>query len=58
MIESQYLDLQPNGQGVYFPKERRLATSLFLVGFSFFAVVTVIGTLFRGPAWQLMWWPH
>lgn len=53
-----YLDLHPNGQGLYFAKERRLATTVFLVGFGFFAVVTVIGTLFRGPAWQLMWWPH
>lgn len=53
-----YLDLHPGGQGRYFAPERRLANTIFLLGFGFFVAVTVVGTLFRGPAWQLMWWPQ
>lgn len=53
-----YFDRHLDGVGQYFPRERRVASTLFLVLMMFFAVVTVIGTLFRGPAWALMWWPN
>ena len=52
-----YFDRHLHGVGRYFPRERRVASWLFLAFAAFFAVVTVIGTLFRGPAWALMWWP-
>ncbi len=53
-----YVDRHLHGVGRYFPRERRLASGLFLAFALFFSVVTVIGTLFRGPAWALMWWPN
>ena len=53
-----YFDRHPEGVGRYFARERRWACSIFLVLMTFFTTVTVIGTLFRGPAWALMWWPY
>jgi quinol-cytochrome oxidoreductase complex cytochrome b subunit len=53
-----YFDRDPAGIGRYFPRERRWACTSFVVVMTFFLVVTVIGTLFRGPAWALMWWPQ
>ena len=53
-----FFDRHLDGVGRYFPRERRVASGLFLALMTFFAVVTVIGTLFRGPAWALMWWPN
>lgn len=53
-----YVDRHTDGLGRYWPRERMLACTLFVAVSLFFAVVTVIGTFFRGPAWALMWWPH
>lgn len=53
-----YFDRHTDGIGRYLPRERRIASMLFLALMAFFAVVTVVGTLFRGPAWALMWWPN
>ena len=52
-----YLDRHPAGLGRYFPRERRLASALFLVVSAFYVVATIVGTFFRGPAWALQWWP-
>ncbi len=52
-----YLDTHAEGVGRYLPKERRIAQALFAALLLFMAVTTVVGTLFRGPAWALMWWP-
>lgn len=52
-----FLDTHLEGVGQYFPKERRVATAAFIALLVFMAVFTVIGTLFRGPGWALMWWP-
>lgn len=48
---------QPAGLGQYWPRERRLSNSIFLLIFLFFAAATVLGTFFRGPAWALQWSP-
>jgi quinol-cytochrome oxidoreductase complex cytochrome b subunit len=53
-----YLDRHKHGQGRYFAKERRVACWLYLALMAFFAITITIGTWFRGPAWQLMWWPQ
>jgi len=53
-----YLDRHPDGVGRYFARQRRWACSIFVVVMTFFVAVTVVGTLFRGPAWALMWWPY
>jgi quinol-cytochrome oxidoreductase complex cytochrome b subunit len=52
-----YLDRHTDGVGQYLARERRQATTAFLMLLAFMAVTTVIGTFFRGPAWALMWWP-
>ncbi len=53
-----YLDTSEQGLGLYYPRQRRVAIHIFLAGVAFFVGVTVIGTWFRGPAWQWMWWPY
>jgi quinol-cytochrome oxidoreductase complex cytochrome b subunit len=53
-----YLDRAVKAPGVYFPRERRLACWLFVALLVFLAVVTVVGTYFRGPGWAFMFWPH
>ncbi len=52
-----YLDRSPGGVGVWFSKERRTATTIFTVIVVTLVVLTVIGSVFRGPnwAWQLPW---
>lgn len=52
-----YFDRHTEGLGRYWPRERRLACTIFTVVAVFFAVATVVGTFFRGPAWAFMWWP-
>jgi len=52
-----YVDTHTQGVGRYLPPERRLASASFGALLVFMAVFTVIGTLFRGPGWALMWWP-
>jgi quinol-cytochrome oxidoreductase complex cytochrome b subunit len=53
-----YFDRHPQGLGRYFPRDRWLATTLFLALMTFLGVVTVIGTYFRGPGWAFMYWPY
>lgn len=53
-----YFDRRLVGLGRYFPKERALASSLFMALMLFLAVFTVVGTFFRGPGWAFMYWPH
>lgn len=57
LVALPYLDRHTEGLGAYWPPERRRANVSFLLVSSFFVVVTVVGTFFRGPAWALMWWP-
>ena len=58
LLALPYVDRSSRGVGVYLARERRVATALFLAVAAFLAVVTVVRTLFRGPAWALMWWPE
>jgi len=53
-----YLDREVRAPGRYFPRERWLACTLFVTLLSFFAAVTVVGTLFRGPGWAFTFWPY
>ena len=53
-----YFDRKIAAPGLTFPRERRLACSLFVLLLVFMAATTVIGTYFRGPGWAFMFWPH
>ncbi|WP_026840014.1 cytochrome b family protein [Citrifermentans bremense] len=48
-----YLDRNPAGVGVWFAKERRVATTLFTVFVVSMLVLIVIGQFLRGPNWTL-----
>jgi quinol-cytochrome oxidoreductase complex cytochrome b subunit len=50
-----YLDPVPRGVGVWFAPERRLANSLFAALAAAAIVLTLIGSLFRGPNWAWVW---
>jgi quinol-cytochrome oxidoreductase complex cytochrome b subunit len=47
-----YLDRQRRGVGRWFAPERKLATTLFTIGLIVTIVLTVIGSVFRGPNWS------
>ena len=47
-----YLDRQRRGVGRWFAPERRLATTLFSLGLVVAIVLTIIGSVFRGPNWS------
>ncbi|HJV65532.1 MAG TPA: menaquinol oxidoreductase [Geomonas sp.] len=48
-----YLDRNPAGVGVWFAKERRVATVIFTVFVVAMGILTVIGQFLRGPNWTL-----
>ncbi|MGF1508584.1 MAG: cytochrome C [Myxococcota bacterium] len=50
-----YLDPNPEGSGYYCWKSRRIALSLFWLGFALWLVLIVVGTFFRGPGWNWFW---
>jgi quinol-cytochrome oxidoreductase complex cytochrome b subunit len=52
-----FLDRRRVGIGIWFARERRFATTLFLAIMTAAAVLTAIGTWFRGPNWdwQVPW---
>ena len=50
-----YLDRSKAGAGRWFAPERRVANTVFTTLAIVFAVLTVIGTLFRGPNWAWVW---
>ncbi|MDO8677868.1 MAG: cytochrome b N-terminal domain-containing protein [Acidobacteriota bacterium] len=50
-----YLDPSPRGVGVWFSPERRRANWIFGVFAVVTIVLTLIGTLFRGPNWAWVW---
>ncbi len=53
LVVLPYLDKNPSSR----PRDRKLAITVFLTGVFVTAVLTVIGTLFRGPnwGWTLPW---
>ena len=50
-----YADRSPRGVGVWFSPERRVANWIFSVFAVISVVLTLIGTLFRGPNWAWVW---
>ncbi|QXE91293.1 menaquinol oxidoreductase [Geomonas subterranea] len=48
-----YLDRNPAGVGVWFAKERRVATTIFTVFVVSMGILIVIGQFLRGPNWTL-----
>lgn len=55
LLALPYFDRHPLGIGRWFAPERRLANTIFTVLVTVAAVLTVIGTLFRGPNWAWTW---
>jgi len=50
-----YADRRPRGVGRWFAPERRLANAVFSALVAVAAVLTVVGTFFRGPNWAWTW---
>ena len=55
LLALPYFDRSEAGSGRWFAPERRVANSIFTALAIFFATLTVIGTLFRGPNWAWVW---
>ena len=55
LLLAPYLDAAPRGTGVWFAAERRLANAVFATLAAVFIVLTVIGSVFRGPNWGWVW---
>ena len=51
MMLLPYLDRQRKGVGLWFARERAVANTIFTVCLVTAIVLTIIGTLFRGPNW-------
>ncbi|HXP61827.1 MAG TPA: cytochrome b N-terminal domain-containing protein [Dongiaceae bacterium] len=49
-----YLDSKPRGVGLWFSRERKLALTVFTLCLVTAVVLTVIGTVFRGPNWSFI----
>ena len=55
LVVLPYVDTRPDGVGVWFARERRLANTVFGVVALAVFVLTVVGTFFRGPNWAWVW---
>lgn len=55
LIALPYLDKGASGIGVWFHPGRRRAIAIFSICFGMLTLLTVIGTLFRGPNWAFVW---
>ena len=55
-----YLDRKRKGVGAWFSGERKVAITIFTICLVTMTVLTVIGSVFRGPNWALQapWKPH
>jgi quinol-cytochrome oxidoreductase complex cytochrome b subunit len=55
-----YLDRKRKGVGTWFSGERKVAITIFTICLVTMVVLTVIGSVFRGPNWamQAPWKPH
>ncbi len=51
LVMLPYLDRQAVGAGRWFARERRLANTVFTIFLIIAVVLTVIGSVFRGPNW-------
>ena len=51
-----YIDINPRGNGYYCFKDRKWEILTFFFGFHIlWIVMIIIGTVFRGPGWNLFW---
>jgi quinol-cytochrome oxidoreductase complex cytochrome b subunit len=50
-----YLDRRPQGTGVWFSRDRRVATTLFTLFTLAMIILILIGQFVRGPNWGLYW---
>ena len=50
-----YLDRNPKGTGVWFSRDRKLATLLFSIFVVAMVVLILIGQFVRGPNWVMRW---
>jgi menaquinol-cytochrome c reductase cytochrome b/c subunit len=55
LLALPYVDRSRSGAGRWFAPERRVANTVFTALAAAFALLTVIGTLFRGPNWAWVW---
>jgi len=55
LVALPYVDRHPGGIGRWFARERRVANAIFSVLVVVTVVLTIIGTLFRGPNWSWVW---
>ena len=53
-IAAPYLESKPGGEGVWFHSSRSAANWIFLGIMGTLAVLTLIGTLFRGQNWDFV----
>lgn len=55
-----YVDRKRKGVGTWFSGERKVAITIFTICLVTMVVLTVIGSVFRGPNWamQVPWKPH
>jgi hypothetical protein len=50
-----FLDSKPGGVGVWLAAERKWANRIFAAFAVVAIVLTVVGTVFRGPNWGWVW---
>ena len=50
-----YLDRNPKGTGVWFSRDRRVATVLFTIFVVAMVALILVGQFVRGPNWVLKW---
>jgi len=55
LLALPYVDRRPRGVGRWFAPERRVANAVFSAFVAVAAVLTVVGTFFRGPNWAWTW---
>jgi quinol-cytochrome oxidoreductase complex cytochrome b subunit len=55
LLALPYLDRSPGGSGRWFAPERRVGNAIFTGIVAVATVLTLIGTLFRGPNWAWTW---
>ena len=55
LLALPYVDRDPAGSGRWFAPERRVSNTVFTVIVILLAILTVTGTLFRGPNWAWVW---
>ncbi len=60
LVALPYIDRKRSGIGVWFSGERKVAVTIFTICLVTMIVLTLIGSVFRGPnwAWQVPWKVH